>query len=143
MWTVLAARDPLSLRRGVEALGRAPLPAVERLSQPRPDVKMRSRPFAPPIGSRMRDPEARADALVTASVSAPRYGRLSGLDPVNLRLVAAGWLSNNHWFYGVLMVMVLAMLGAISHVTVRMSGVRTDGCGADGRGGKDGKGGEA
>lgn len=129
VWTVLTARDPSSLRRGVEALGRAPLSAVERLAQTGRDVKLRVAPAA-----RALDPDARADALVTASVAAPRYGRLSGLDPVNLRLVAAGWLSNNHWFYGVLMVMVLAALGALSHVTVRMCGVRTD---------KDDTGGEA
>ena len=66
------------------------------------------------------------DRTVTSSITAQNYVQVRGFSLRNLHLVVAGWFSNNHLFYSLLLLLTLLGVGFASTRVLKSSGVDAD-----------------
>ena len=106
VWTLITARDRDRLLSGARLISRA-------------SVRERLRGQTVAIDG--------IDQTVTSSVASQGYVQMRGFSLRNAQLITAGWFSNNHVFYTLLMLGLLVGGGVVSTLLLRTVGVRHDG----------------
>ncbi|MEL7272887.1 MAG: cellulose biosynthesis cyclic di-GMP-binding regulatory protein BcsB [Pseudomonadota bacterium] len=66
------------------------------------------------------------DKTVTSSITSQSYVQVRSFSLRNLHLIVAGWFSNNHFIYGMLMVLGLLLGGLVSSRLLRVVGVQNE-----------------
>jgi len=104
VWTVLTARDETALRSGAALLAR---PAI-----------------ASHIGGETASINA-VDRTVTSTVVGQNYVQLRGFSLRNAHLIVAGWFSNNHFVFSLLLLGGILGGGLISSLLLKRVGVNS------------------
>ncbi|MEM9676498.1 MAG: cellulose biosynthesis cyclic di-GMP-binding regulatory protein BcsB [Pseudomonadota bacterium] len=101
VWTVLTARDEAALRSGVALLAR------------------------PAIANRISGETASINAVdrtVTSTIVGQNYVQLRGFSLWNAHLIVAGWFSNNHFIFSLLLLFGILGGGVVSSLLLRRVG---------------------